>query len=290
MSITKEEKKTLPNIVYTPGSGLRSPLVMAKQMWKDLLDSRELAWRLTIRDISAQYRQSLLGILWAFFPPIATALIFIVLNNRKIINIGDTVIPYPAFAMFGTVLWQVFVESLNAPLKVVTRSKQMLSKINFHREALILSAFEQTLFSLGIKLLILIVVFILFQIPVTWSTLLCLPAIMVLILLGLTFGLLLTPLGILYTDITQGLTIITGLWFFITPVVYPPPTSFPFSPLTILNPVSPILTGARDIACKGVLNNPVPFFVITFLIFIFLIIALLIYKLTLPVLIERMKA
>jgi lipopolysaccharide transport system permease protein len=290
MSGTKEEKKPLPKIVYTPGSGLRSPLVMARQMWKDLLDSRDLAWRLTIRDISAQYRQSLLGILWAFFPPIATALIFIVLNNRKIINIGDTIIPYPAFAMFGTVLWQVFVESLNAPLKVVTRSKQMLSKINFHREALILSAFEQTLFSLGIKLLILIVVFILFQIPVTWSTLLCLPAIMVLILLGLTFGLLLTPLGILYTDITQGLTIITGLWFFITPVVYPPPTSFPFSLLTILNPVSPILTGARDIACKGVLNNPVPFFVITFLIFIFLIIALLIYKLTLPVLIERMKA
>jgi lipopolysaccharide transport system permease protein len=219
MNSTKEEKKIFQKVVYTPGSGLRSPLVMARQMWKDLLDSRELAWRLTIRDISAQYRQSLLGILWAFFPPIATALIFIVLNNRKIINIGDTVIPYPAFVMFGTVLWQVFVESLNSPLKVVTRSKQMLCKINFPREALILSAFEQTLFSLAIKLLILIAVFILFQIPVTWSTLLCLPAIMVLILLGLTFGLLLTPLGILYTDITHGLTIITGLWFFITPVV-----------------------------------------------------------------------
>ena len=290
MSNTKEDNKTLPKIVYTPRSELRSPLVMARLMWKDLLASQELAWRLTIRDIRAQYRQSLLGILWAFFPPIATALIFIVLNNRKIINIGDTVIPYPAFAMFGTVLWQVFVESLNAPLKVVTRSKNMLSKINFHREALILSAFEQTLFSLCIKLLILIAVFIFFQIPVTWSTLLCLPAILILVLLGLTFGLLLTPLGILYTDITQGLTIITGLWFFITPVVYPPLTSFPFSLLTILNPVGPILTGARDIACKGVLNDPTQFFIITFLIFIFFIIAWIIYKLTLPILIERMKA
>jgi len=97
---------------------------MAQQMWRDLIDSRELAWRLTIRDISAQYRQSLMGILWAFFPPIATALIFIVLNNRKIINIGETDIPYPAFAMFGTVLWQIFIESLNSPLKVVTKSKK----------------------------------------------------------------------------------------------------------------------------------------------------------------------
>ncbi len=289
MSNTKEDKKALPKIVYTPRSGLRSPLVMARQMWKDLLDSRELAWRLTVRDISAQYRQSLLGILWAFFPPIATALIFIVLNNRKIINIGDTVIPYPAFAMFGTVLWQVFIESLNAPLKVVTRSKQMLCKINFPKEALILSAFEQTLFSLCIKLIILIAVFIIFQIPLTWTTLLCLPAIMVLILLGLTFGLLLTPIGLLYNDITQGLTIITGFWFLLTPVVYPPPNNFPFSMLAILNPVSPILTGARDIACKGVLNNPIPFFIITFLTFTFLIIAWIIYKLTLPILVERMN-
>ncbi len=251
---------------------------MAQQMWRDLIDSRELAWRLTIRDISAQYRQSLMGILWAFFPPIATALIFIVLNNRKIINIGETDIPYPAFAMFGTVLWQIFIESLNSPLKVVTKSKKMISKINFPREALILSAFEQTLFSLFIKLLILIAVFIFFQIPITWYTLLCLPAILILMLLGLTFGLLLTPAGILYTDITQGLTIITGLWFFITPVVYPPPTSFPFSLLTIINPVGPILTGARDLACKGVLNNPIPFFIITFLMFVFLIIAWIIYN------------
>ncbi len=120
--------KELPIVVYTPESKLRSPVTMAKEMWKDLLTSRELAWRLMVRDISAQYRQSLLGIYWAFLPPLATALVFVILNSRKIINIGETDTPYPAFVMFGTVLWQVFVDSLNAPLKVVTASKPMLSK------------------------------------------------------------------------------------------------------------------------------------------------------------------
>lgn len=120
--------KELPIVVYTPESKLRSPVTMAKEMWKDLLASRELAWRLMVRDINAQYRQSLLGIFWAFLPPLATALVFVILNSRKIINIGETDIPYPAFVMFGTVLWQVFVDSLNAPLKVVTASKPMLSK------------------------------------------------------------------------------------------------------------------------------------------------------------------
>jgi lipopolysaccharide transport system permease protein len=289
MSITKEEKKTLPNIVYTPRSGLRSPLVMARQMWKDLLDSRELAWRLTVRDIRAQYRQSLLGILWAFLPPIATALIFVLLNSRKIINISETTIPYPAFAMFGTVLWQIFVESLNAPLKSVNKSKSMLTKIHFPREALILSAIEQTLFNICIKLLILIAIFIVFNISLTWGTLLCLPAILILMLLGLTFGLLLTPIGMLYTDVTQGLTIITGLWFFLTPVVYPALSGFPFSLLTLLNPVCPILTGARTLATEGILYNPVPFFWVTFIMLPVLIMAWVIYRLAMPILIERIN-
>ncbi|MDY6955026.1 MAG: ABC transporter permease, partial [Thermodesulfobacteriota bacterium] len=218
---------SLPVVVYTPESKLRSPLIMATEMWRDLLASRELAWRLMVRDISAQYRQSFLGIFWAFLPPIAMALVFVVLNSRKVINIAETNIDYPAFAMFGTVLWQVFVDSLNAPLKVVTAAKPMLAKINFPKEALILSGLGQTLFNLSIKLLILVAVFVIFKIPLTWGVPLSILAIVDLVLLGTMFGLLITPVGVLYTDVAQGLSLITGLWFFVTPVVYPPPENFP---------------------------------------------------------------
>jgi len=263
---------------------------MVSEMWNDLLASRELAWRLIIRDISAQYRQSFLGIFWAFLPPIATGLIFMILNNRKVINISETDIPYPAFVMFGTVLWQVFVDSLNAPLKVVTASKPMLPKIYFPREALILSALGQTLFNLGIKLIIVTALFILYKMPLGWGVPLFLLAILVLVLLGMTIGLLITPVGILYTDIAQGLTVVTGLWFFITPVVYPPPTSFPFSLLTVLNPVSPILVGARDLATHGTLDNPIPFFVVTAVMLAVLLFTWVVYRLAMPILVERISA
>ncbi len=43
-------------VVYTPESLLRHPKQLFQQMWRDLLASRELAWRLMVRDISAQYR------------------------------------------------------------------------------------------------------------------------------------------------------------------------------------------------------------------------------------------
>ena len=280
----------LPVVVYTPESKLRSPMTMAREMWRDLLASRELAWRLMVRDISAQYRQSFLGLVWAFLPPVAMALVFVVLNSRKVINIAETNIPYPAFVMFGTVLWQVFVDSLNAPLKVVTAAKPMLAKINFPKEALILSGLGQTLFNLSIKLVILMAVFIIFKIPVTWGVPLSMLAILDLVLLGTMFGLLMTPVGVLYTDVAQGLSLVTGLWFFVTPVVYPPPTNFPFSLLATLNPVSPILVGARELATEGVLYNPIPFFVVTCIMLVVLAITWVVYRLAIPILVERMSA
>ena len=280
----------VPVVVYTPESKVRSSDTMAKDMWHDLKASRELAWRLMVRDISAQYRQSLFGVFWAFLPPVCTALIFIFLNSRNIINIGATDIPYPVFALFGTVLWQIFVYSLNAPLKVVSSAKPLLGKINFPKESLILSSIGQTFFDAGTKMVILIAVFLIFNIPVTWGVLFSLPAILVLILLGITLGMALTPIGLLYTDISNSLTIMTTLWFLITPVVYPPPTGFPFSLLTTVNPVSPILLGVRDLATKGMLLHPVAFFVVTCLILLVFIVTWIVFRLSMTILIERISA
>ena len=263
---------------------------MAREMWRDLKASRELAWRLMVRDISAQYRQSYLGVLWAFLPPIATALVFVVLNSQKVINIGTTDIPYPAFVMFGTVLWQLFTKSLNAPLKAVGSAKSMLAKINFPKEALILSAMGQALFELGINLLILAAVFVIFRVPLTWGVLLAPLAVLMLMLLGITLGLLLTPIGTLYRDVSAAIGTITSLWFFITPVVYPPLQRWPFSLLSILNPVSPLLSGARDLATKGTLSDPILLAVVSVLTLLVLIFAWVLYRLAMPILIERMSA
>ncbi len=277
--------------VYTPESRVSRSLTAAKkEMWRDVKASWDLARQLTLRDINGQYRQSLLGIFWAFVPPIVTAVIFIFLNNYKIINITETEIPYPVFAIFGTTLWQVFLHSLTTPLRVVEAAKPILTKINFPKEALVLSSLGQSLFNLGIKLIILIIVFFIFKIPLTWGVPCSLLAMGILILLGLGIGLFLIPIGLLYTDVSHGLSIITTLWFFVTPAVYPPPTSFPFSLIATINPVSPILVGARDLAVQGVLHNPISFCVVTILAMLFLMVTWIMFRLSMPILIERMSA
>lgn len=282
--------ENLPVVAYTPESQMSTPVRLVLSMLEGLKNSRELAWRLFVRDISARYRQSLLGIFWAFLPPIISGLVFIILQSKKVLNLGETDIPYPVYVLVGTTLWQVFNESLNAPLKSVIAAKPMLAKINFPREALIVSALYDVLFNLLIKSIILVAIFVYFKVPLTWGLLMAPIAILMLILLGMSIGLLLTPIGTLYTDVTQGLTVVITFWFFLTPVVYPPPQSFPYSLLTTLNPVAPIIIAARDLLTKGVITNIEPFLVVSLSTIVTLFITWMIYRIALPIVIERMSA
>ncbi|BAZ38300.1 ABC transporter permease protein [Calothrix sp. NIES-4101] len=276
--------------IYTPESSLKHPIRLFQQMWEDLLASRELAWRLMVRDINSQYRQSLLGVSWAFLPPIIMALGFTLANQASVIQIGKTDLPYPAYVMFSTVLWQTFVESLNAPLQALTQAKSLLAKVNFPREALILAKLGEIFFNFGIKIILIIGLFICFQISVNWTVILAPIAIIHLIFLGLFLGMLLAPLGLLYQDISRGLTLITGLWLFMTPVVYPVPESGLFSNLVKLNPVTPLLVTARELTTSTQLSQLTEFWIVSALTFFGLIITWMFFRLAMPFVIERISS
>ena len=198
---------------------------MARQMARDLVNSRELAWRLFVRDISAQYRQSMLGYFWVVIPPLVAALPFIYLNAQGIVSIGATPIPYAAYAMIGTTIWQVFVDALNAPLRLVTAARPMLTRINLPREAILLSALAQVVLGFLIRLVLLIGVMVWFRMVPPATALLFPVGILSLMLFGFVIGLLLTPLGILYGDVQQAMPIATTFLILLTPVLYPPPRS-----------------------------------------------------------------
>ena len=277
-------------IIYTPESSLRHPLKLFNEMWRDLLASRELAWRLMVRDINSQYRQSLLGISWAFLPSIIMAIGFTLANEANVIQVGKTDLPYPAYVMFSTVLWQTFVEALNAPLQAVILAKPLLAKVNFPREALILAKLGEVFFNFAIKVILIVAVFIWFKVPITWNILLAPVAIIHLILLGTFIGVLLAPLGLLYQDISRGLTLITGFWLFITPIIYPVPKVGIFSLLVNFNPVTPLLVTARELATTGVISHPVEFWVVSILTFIGLIFTWIVFRLAMPFVIERVSS
>ena len=148
--MTKEKHEVVR--IYTPASSFRNPRVLIGEMMRDLLQSRELAWQLAVRDIRAMYRQSILGILWAFILPLMTTITWIFLQNSGVVSVGTTGIPYPVYVFTGTMLWAIFSESVQMPLQKTLASKALLAKINFPREALILSGFYQACFNASIKI------------------------------------------------------------------------------------------------------------------------------------------
>lgn len=281
----------LPEVVYTPESRLRRPWRLFQEMRQDLLASRELAWRLMVRDISAQYRQSFLGIFWAFTPAIVTAVGLTVANNAKVLNLGQTDLPYPAYVMLSMTLWQTFVESINGPVVGTNQARPMLTKINFPREAIILAQIGQVAFNFCVKLALIIGLFLWFKMPITWSAVLAPVALIHLVLLGTFFGMMLAPLAALYQDFVKGLTLVTGFWLFLTPVIYPPPSSGGFFSLCVqLNPVTPLLVTTRELATTGVLSNPMGFWIVSAVAWVGVLLAWLFYRIALPIVVERLSS
>lgn len=278
-------------VIYRPESEMRRPLRLFRRMWRDLLSCRELAWQLMKRDISAQYRQSFLGIAWAIIPPIVAAAGFTFATNSKVLNIGETDLPYPAYVMFSTVLWQTFLEAVTLPMQNVVQAKMMLAKISFPREALILAAVGQVLFNFFWKLLLIIAMFLWFKMPITASAILAPVALLHLIVFGTAIGMLLSPMGALYTDFAKAVPLTFGALMFFTPVIYPMPSGEGLFGLIVkLNPITPLLVTTRELATSGVISDPVGFWVSSALAFGGLLLAWLVYKLAMPYAIERMSS
>ncbi|WP_239005422.1 ABC transporter permease [Gloeothece citriformis] len=260
-------------------------------MGRDLIASRELAWQLMKRDIQAEYRQSILGYCWAFLPALVTATGLTLASRSKVLNVGVTDIPYPAFVMISMVLWQTFTESLNGPVQMVTKSKQMLARVNFPREALLVATVGKILFNLGIKLILVIGIFLWYRISISWSIFLAPVALIHLMLLGIAIGTFLCPFAMLYQDFSKGIVLMTGFWLFLTPVFFPEPKGAgSFATLVRLNPVTPLLVTTRELATTGAITNEVGFWIASLIAIGGFLIAWLMYRLAMPFVIERISS
>ncbi|KAA5546125.1 ABC transporter permease [Roseiconus nitratireducens] len=278
----------LPVRVYSPSPAIEHPGRLLQDMGHDLMAGRELAWRLFMRDLKAQYRQTYLGYLWAFLPPLVASLTFIFLQSQGITNIRGTTVPYAAFAMMGTLLWQTFVEAMQSPLNSITTAKPMLAKVNFPREAILVSGMYMVGFNFLIRLVLLAAVMAYWQV-VPGATVILFPLAMLgLLLCGFCIGLLMVPIGGLYGDVLKAIPIVAQFWMLLTPVVYPPQSDGLAGFLAMWNPISPLITTARATLTGDPLTQLPLTIAITLCAACIATAGLIAYRLIMPHLIERM--
>ena len=259
-------------------------------MFKDLRLSRELACQLALRDIRAQYRQAALGLLWAFILPLANTLTWIFLSGSGIVNIKDTNLPYPVYVFTGTMLWAIFMDAVNAPLQQTIAAKPMLAKINFPRESLVISGILQTLFNGIIKITLLLAALAFMGIK-PGSALMIFPlGVFSLIMTGTALGLLITPVGVLYSDIGKALPFLMQFLMYLTPVVFPMPKGGLSAVIYNLNPLTPLIVNSRNWLTGSPAEFMSSFLLVNVGVFLLLVVVWVIYRTAMPILIERMSA
>jgi len=257
-------------------------------MGSDLVAGRELAWQLFVRDTAAQYRQSALGYFWVILPPLATSVIFILLNSANVLVSNNLGMSYPVYVLTGTVFFGLFSDGMAAPLRTITASRSLLIKVRFPREALLLTAAAQMVLGLIIRAALLAVCLILLRAHIeTTAPLVIIPAVG-LMLFGMMLGVLTVPLGALFQDITFGLVLLTSVLMLVTPVAFAPPSSGALSTIMQYNPLTPLVLCARGLVITGDTSHLPATLAIMGVCLVLLGIGWVLFRLAVPIIVERL--
>lgn len=276
--------------VYTPNPAIKKPLAFIHEITKDLQLSFGLGYSLFIKDIKSQYRVAFLGISWLLILPAVQIILWYVLYHNKIVSPGAALPNYLAYMSTGIVLWTIFSDAVNAPITQGTNAKSILVKLNFPRESLIIGGVYQVLLNAVIRCVLLLILLAAIGFRFDWNILLLPLSVISLIIAGTVIGICFFPLAMLYSDISKGLPIILQLGMFISPVIFSPDGKGLLSKIIQINPLSVMIeTGRFGTTAWG---NPslAAFFFTSIAGLCFLVLMWIIYRITLPIIIERISS
>ncbi|AGC77396.1 lipopolysaccharide transport system permease protein [Nonlabens dokdonensis] len=280
---------SLETKIYQRGNSLNLMQIL-KDSLSDIYKSRFLAKQLATRDIKSQYRESLLGIFWAFVTPLSTALVWIFINKSGAVSLDDTGVPYPLFVFAGTLMWSTLTDAINMPMMATRGSLGIMSKINFPKEALLVSGFYKLLFNSSFKILLIVFFFFFFSVSLSWYILLFPLTFLILNLAGISVGLLITPIGLLYNDVSKFISLSLRFIMYVTPVVYTIPETGLMKTLMEWNPLTPLILINRNVLLGLELSFLNYFIGIALVTIPLLLLGLLIYRVSIPVIVERFNA
>lgn len=292
MEINREIKQNslpLKETVYSPDSMPNGIFPFFKAILKDFVTGHNLGKQLFKRDIKALYRQSFLGIFWAFAPAFVTAILWIFLNSSKVIKVEVSNMTFPIFTTVGTLIWQIITQSLTNTMNSVNNGKALLTKLNFPRESLLIHAFYTTAFNTFILLVVTcIIALFLGWHPNIYA--LFFPLIVVdLMMIGMALGLIFLSIFSMIADFSKIVTMALPFIMYVSAVVFPKPTNNGFAELIFnINPFTHLVNFSRAVFVGVPLESTVPFIIISVVSAGLFALGLMMYRITMPIIIERL--
>jgi lipopolysaccharide transport system permease protein len=218
---------------------------------KDVWHYRDLLFLFVKRDITAQYKQTVLGPLWHFIQPIFTTIVFVMVFG-KIANIPTDGIEPVLFYMSGITIWNYFSACLNATSGTFIANAGIFGKVYFPRLVIPLSTVMSNMIKFGIQFLLLIIVIIYFGLDngqfyfgISW--LLVPVLVLMMAAMGLGAGIIISSLTTKYRDFTVLIGFGVQLLMYAAPVAYPLSYLKNKSFINVIkyNPLTPVVESFR---------------------------------------------
>lgn len=202
------------------------------------------------RDVTARYRRSLLGPLWAILQPLILMVLFTML--RGLVDIPSDGAPYMLFSYAALVPWTFFTNAVSFCGPSVSSNAGVVKKMALPREVFPLAAVITALFDFTMSGLVMAGMMLWFRVPVGWA-LLWLP-VLVCLTAALAFGvgMFIASLGTFKRDFIFATPFLMQFWLYATPVIYPL-SSVPdrWRTLYMLNPMVGVIEGFRNVLIRA---------------------------------------
>ena len=225
---------------------------------------RELILNLTVRELKARYKNSVLGFFWSLLNPLGMMLVFtfvfmVMWPNNQVTN-------YPIFFLCGFLPWQFFSAGVMTSMSSIIGNANLIKKVYFPHEVLPTSSVLASLVNFLLALVVLFGALFVTQthvspyiwlLPVVILTQTC-------FILGIAF--FLSTLSVFYRDTMMVMDVVMQAWFFLTPVFYSIailPRSVEVLGITLdvhrlmylLNPMASMIAAYRDLLYWGYKTN-----------------------------------
>ena len=186
----------------------------------ELWEYRELLYFLIWRDVKVQYKQTILGAMWAILQPFMTMIVFSLFFG-KLAKVPSDGIPYPIFSYTALVPWTFFSTRLTQASNSLVSGSNLIKKIYFPRLAMPAASVLAGLVDFVLAFVVLLGMMVFYGIYPTWNVL-WLPFLLLLaIATGLGASLWLSAMNVQFRDIRYTVPFITQFWMFATPIAYP---------------------------------------------------------------------
>ena len=268
-------------ITYEPDNSLKKGyLSIFSAIFNEIKKNRWLTYQLFKRDFFTVYKQSFIGVLWAFIIPFVSVGTFIILNSSGVFTIGDINVPYPIYAILGMAFWQLFAAGLVASSNSLVKAGPMIVKINFSKKSLVIASAGQSIIPFLIQFILVIVLFFIYNIAPSTAILLVPLLVIPIMLLTLGLGFILSLLNGVARDVGNGISFLITFLMFLTPVLYAKPKVGILTSITKLNPLYYLVSTPRELILMGTISEWRGFLISSIISVFIFIVCLVVFHLT----------